>query len=104
MGLLIGFKVVSIKVTLTGVDLEPHSLHLVDRQVSCVVPFSDHDDIYLLSLFHEKTFLVVIVSPTSCSILSTVRYVSMDYLWNLVPIYDSDSTLRYVLLRFKSQL
>ena len=65
MGLLKGLKVVSIKVTLTGVDLEPHPLHLVDRQVNCVVPFSDHDGIYLLSLYHEMKFLVVIVTPTT---------------------------------------
>jgi hypothetical protein len=100
MGLLKGFKVVTIKVTLDVVDFEPHSLHFVDRQVSGVVPFSDNEGTYLLSLFHEMIFLVIIATPTSCKILSTLLYDSLDYLWNLVPIYDSHLTLRYVLLRF----
>ena len=90
----------TIKVTLTGVDLEPHPLHLVGRQVSGVIPFSDIKGTYLLSLYDEKSFLLVLATPTTCDILSTLNYHSRDYLWSLLPIYDSHSTLRFALLRF----
>ena len=79
----------TIKVKMTGVDFEPHPLHLVGRQVNGVVPFSYNEGTYLLSLYLEKKLLVVLATPTTCDILSTLQYFSKDYLWSLVPIYDS---------------